>query len=64
MTIFTFKTKYKGKEYMFDVDRNPDGEISLVSPLTGELIKVNGTPLREKYEVTARKHLKEMEDIK
>lgn len=60
MIISKIKVNYKGTDYIFEIDRKDDGELSLVSPLTGELISVPGIALREKYEVFARKHLNQM----
>lgn len=60
MTIGKIVVNYRGTAYVFEIDRDADGELYLVSPLTGELINVPGIALREKYEIVARKHLKQM----
>lgn len=59
MTISKIRINYKGTDYIFEIDRKDNGELSLVSPVTGELIKVPGISLREKYETVARQHLKQ-----
>ena len=60
MTIHKILVNYKGTAYVFEIDRDADGELYLVSPITGELIIVKGQPLREKFQVVALKHLTQM----
>ena len=57
MTISKIVVNYEGTAYVFEIDRDADGELYLVSPITGELLIVEGIPLREKFQVIALKHL-------